>query len=344
MTQHLANDKEIHCLQHMVNPDESSHLKCYKHHLYAYMTAMGMPADLLLYGALEPTAKIGQFVYDEKGYKWQYDSTYLGEEDWFLIGVYAERPKVEFDFDTLIAMAKHEIDINHPVLFFAPRIQVPYFQTLAPIDDTAVGAIDNVHSFFLCGYNSDTDEGLFFEAPFGKYVYRQALAELRENYQKNPGKWFTDCYAVYHLENRVDHELLMQKHRQFIDRCDDDHGLYDRMCDSLEIEFLTPGQIYDRPFLNAVTLLFGSRVLFKKFIDLARYPATVTQTMNELVRVLRRLDTDCHNMLASNNASLIEPTLNNLVRAKQLETELLYRLKNTTIDNCLHQHTYPQVA
>jgi hypothetical protein len=133
----------------MYNPDESSHLKCYKHHMYSYMVAKGYPTELLLYAALENTQKIEEFVYDRKGYKWEYDSSYLAEEDWFLIGVYAERSKVAFDFDTFVEMAKREIDRDHPVLFFAPRIQVPYFQKVAPVDVNEQGIIDNVHSF-LC--------------------------------------------------------------------------------------------------------------------------------------------------------------------------------------------------
>jgi|GEM_PF-6257106 len=319
---------EISCLRKMYNPDESSHLKCYKHHMYSYMVAKGYPTELLLYAALENTQKIEEFVYDRKGYKWEYDSSYLAEEDWFLIGVYAERSKVAFDFDTFVEMAKREIDRDHPVLFFAPRIQVPYFQKVAPVDVNEQGIIDNVHSFFMCGYNEKSNTGQFFEAPFGQYVYEQDLGVLRENYKLCPEKWFSDSYAVYHLDGVVDREKIFSKHVDFVESHSDPLMLYQRMYDAIEIEYLTPGEMYDRPFLNAVTLLFGSRVLFKKFIDSTAYGSDVKDAMNQLVKVLRRLDTDSHGMLGMNNAALIDTVKSNLLIARNLEEQLITLLKN----------------
>ena len=319
---------EISCINKLINPDESLHLKCYKQHVYSYMSAMGFQAEILFYCAIEPTRKLYEFAYHGEMFKWRYESRYMSESDWFKVGLYAERAKVEFDFDDFIEMAKQEIKRNHPVLFYAPRIDVPYFRELAPTNESRDDILEDLHSFLICGFDESKGTIKFYESAFGKPLYESRIADIKENYLKHKDHWFADAYALYHVDKVADYDDIYEKHLAYMTGYQDDLYLYDVLAERVESEFFICGTMYDRPFLNAVSLLYGTRLSFNKFLRLSGYKNDIVMEFEKLTLALRKLDTDSHKMIVKEDATLIDPVIKQILNCKNLEEKMIEKIKS----------------
>jgi len=274
-------------MERMHNEDAADHFSCDKKNLLAYLYAVQAPTDLLFAKALEDTGTIAESCYTKKQYRWNFKTKYFNEKDWSSIGVHTLRTDEKFDFDRFVELAEFEIGNGRPIMFEAPKCGIPYFLALMKQYKTPTEEYDMNHCYMLLNVSREKDQLAFFDVYHGiGGIHYSSLAETRQRYTETSRLWFYDCYAVDYRVSQLDLNAFYQTHREFLLSNYDELSLYQMIADMLPYEISETLLTYQVSSVNAVSLLYGSRLMFSRFLKTIGYPEDLVKRYAELVHNL----------------------------------------------------------
>ncbi len=288
--------------------DPTNHLNCRKNHLCSYIYSIDDNFNLLFPQSLESSELIFKHCYVNKEYRWSYPTQYIHDDDFDNIGYNILRAG-KMDYQEFMDAMEKCINVNQPVLFYAPRGYFPYWIDFMKAEGTLPEEYFQLHSFVVCDINDKKDEMLIGDnATKDKSfrIFNIPITLVKEGYQNDPDNWFIDNITVEkNNNNKIKRSEILNKYISYIQSYQDDFKLFDLISNSFEFEIDEFKEKYRPPYINSIALLAGSRLFFSWFIK----STTHSQSLKEMIE-------NNANHLISLFASLSNFQINNLSSTK----------------------------
>ncbi|WGG52466.1 hypothetical protein [Rugamonas sp. DEMB1] len=251
-----------------------------------------------------------------------------------MVGIWAERAPVAFDFGEFVERAKQEVAKKCPVVFYAPCGGVPYYRDLTIPNIENESELNNLHAYFISGYDESSHEFHFFDifSDNGR-MYKSSIDAMADAYQVGKDRWFVDAFSIYSAPNMENREKSYREHISFVDAHHDPLQVYGFMADYLDFEYTQSSIVYKVSAVNAIGILLGSRKFFSRFVAFAGYGDAVKAAYHEMYLKLRKLYNLINRLFSNREHFLIDEIKKRLREMGRLELGAMELLREYLRNN-----------
>lgn len=270
--------------------DFADHLNCEKKGLIAHLYSIDAPVDFLFYASLESSEAIINSCYNENKFRWNYRGNYLNESEWSMIGLRAGRTDEKFNFCRFIELLKMELDAGRPIFFYASKGKIPFYVEILKSLNSPMQEYFDEHCFFICGYSGKTEEILFYDVLHGQGILRtSSISDMEISFATSEYISLNDVYAVWVDKIDINHEHIWHLHTRFLSNYSDDLKVYDFIIHMMDSEIMISKPTHHVASVNAISIVYGSRLFFSRFLTKIGYGTEVIKCFDQLVEALSRV-------------------------------------------------------